>query len=171
MQESQLRYTKSTMPSIARLERMLFVTLAKITWSIPMFLLGVGCLRNWMNAIKWRFVSRHYNAIALKKRKLNVLVRLFFFIQIKCEIIFHYFFSLFIHTFSKYAATVVCSIMSIKFSSVHMIYTCMNSQTGLHVILNYKWIFYKFNKKSRAECLRLLDRKKKRKRPLSNCVC
>lgn len=64
------------------------------------------------------------------------------------------------HTFSKYAATVVYFIMSIKFSSVHVIYTCMNSQTGLHVILNYKWIFYKFNKKSRAECLRLLDRKK-----------
>lgn len=37
----------------------------------------------------------------VKIRKLNVLVRHFFFIQIKCEIIFHVF-SLFMHTFSRY---------------------------------------------------------------------
>lgn len=66
MQESKLRYTESTMLSTARLERILFVTLAKVNWSISMFLLGVSWLRNWMNAIKWRFVSRHYNAIAWK---------------------------------------------------------------------------------------------------------
>lgn len=30
MEESKLRYTESTMPSTARLERILFVTLAKV---------------------------------------------------------------------------------------------------------------------------------------------